>query len=74
VDADLDLLHTAVFVTADDRLAAKGKNATRRVTDAEGVTLAVAQAMMNVASDREFLALARHRPRHLIPQLPAQPG
>lgn len=28
----------------------------RSVTDAEVVTLAVAQAMMNIASDREFLA------------------
>jgi hypothetical protein len=45
VDADLDLLFTAVFVTADDLLPARGKNAMRRVTDAEVVTLAVAQAM-----------------------------
>jgi hypothetical protein len=39
--ADLDLLLTAVFVTADDLLPAGGRNAMRRVTDAEVVTLAV---------------------------------
>jgi Transposase DDE domain len=72
--ADLDLLLTAVFVTADDLLPESGPNAMRSVTDAEVVTLAVAQAMMNVASDREFLAVARQRLRHLFPKLPAQPG
>jgi predicted RNA-binding protein YlxR (DUF448 family) len=74
VDADLDLLLTAVFVTADDLLPEKARNAMRRVSDAEVVTLAVAQAMMNIASDREFLAVARRRLSELFPQLPAQPG
>jgi hypothetical protein len=72
--ADLDLLLTAVFVTADDLLPDRAKNARRSVTDAEVVTLAVAQAVMDVASDREFLAVARQRLRHLIPKLPQQPG
>jgi hypothetical protein len=72
--ADLDLLLTAVFVTADDLLPEPGPNAMRSVTDAEVVTLAVAQAMMNIASDREFLAVAHQRLRHLFPKLPAQPG
>jgi hypothetical protein len=72
--ADLDLLLTAVFVTADDLLPESGPNAMRSVTDAEVVTLAVAQAMMNIASDREFLAVARQRLRALFPKLPAQPG
>ena len=49
-------------------------NARRSVTDAEVVTLAVAQAMMDIPSDREFLAVARARLRHLIPKLPKQPG
>jgi hypothetical protein len=44
------------------------------VTDAEVVTLAVAQAIMDVPSDREFLAVAAKRLRHLIPKLPKQPG
>jgi hypothetical protein len=72
--ADLDLLLTAVFATADDLLPERRKNARRSVTDAEVVTLAVAQAVMNIASDREFLAVARTRLRHLFPKLPKQPG
>ena len=72
--ADVDLLLTAVFATADDLLPAKAKNARRSVTDAEVVTLAVAQAIMDVPSDREFLAVARKRLGHLFPKLPGQPG
>jgi hypothetical protein len=63
-----------VFATADDLLPARAKNARRSVTDAEVVTLAVAQAIIDVPSDREFLAVARSRLRHLIPKLPQQPG
>jgi hypothetical protein len=72
--ADLDLLLTAVFCTADDLLPEKAKNARRSVTDAEVVTLAVAQAIMGIDTDREFLAVARRRLVHLIPRLPNQPG
>jgi hypothetical protein len=72
--ADLDLLLTAVFCTADDLLPGKAKNAKRSVTDAEVVTLAVAQAIMRIDADREFLAVARQRLAHLIPRLPNQPG
>jgi len=72
--ADLDLLLTAVFCTADDLLPEKGKNARRSVTDAEVVTLAVAQEMMGIDHDAEFLALAGQRLRHLFPNLPQQPG
>jgi len=64
--ADLDLLLTAVFAAADDLLPEPRRNARRSVTDAEVVTLAVAQAIMDVPSDREFLALARHRLGHLF--------
>ena len=72
--ADLDLLLIAVFATADDLLPVRARNARRSVTDAEVVTLAVAQAIMDVPSDREFLAIARTRLRHLFPKLPGQPG
>ena len=72
--ADLDLLLIAVFCAADDLLPEKPKNARRRVTDAEVVTLCVAQAMMGIPSDRRFLAAARGRLRHLFPKLPGQPG
>jgi transposase len=72
--ADLDLLLTAVFCTADDLLPDGRKNARRSVTDAEVVALCVAQALMNIASDREFLAVAGKRLSHLFPKLPKQPG
>ena len=74
MDADLDLLLTAVYVTADDLLPEKPGNARRSVTDAEVVTLCVAQAIMGIPSDRRFLAVAAKRLRHLFPQIPAQPG
>jgi hypothetical protein len=74
MDADLDLLLTAVYVTADDLLPEKPKNARRSLTDAEVVTLCVAQAIMGIPSDRRFLAVARKHLRHLFPRIPAQPG
>lgn len=74
MDADLDLLLTAVYVTADDLLPQKPENAKRSVTDAEVVTLCVAQAIMGIPSDRRFLAVAHKRLCHLFPSLPAQPG
>lgn len=72
--ADLDLLLTAVFCTADDLLPEREKNARRSLTDAEVATLCVAQAVMGISSDREFLAVARHRLGELFPKLPLQPG
>jgi hypothetical protein len=72
--ADLDLLLTAVFCTADDLLPEARANARRSVTDAEVATLCVAQAVMGIDSDREFLAVARTRLGHLFPKLPGQPG
>jgi hypothetical protein len=74
MDADLDTLCTVVYCTADDLLPEKAGNARRRVTDAEVVTLCVAQAIMGIPSDRRFLAVAAKRLAHLFPQLPAQPG
>ena len=74
MDADLDTLCTVVYCTADDLLPEKAGNARRRVTDAEVVTLCVAQAIMGIPSDRRFLAVARKRLAHLFPELPAQPG
>ena len=74
MDADLDTLCIAVYCTADDLLPEKPGNARRRVTDAEVVTLCVAQAIMGIPSDRRFLSVADKRLRHLFPELPAQPG
>src|SRR3954452_12842206 len=72
--ADLDLLLTAVFCTADDLLPVKAKNARRSVTDAEVVTLAVAAVDMGVSSDDRFLRLAARSLKELFPKLPKQPG
>jgi hypothetical protein len=68
--ADLDLLLIAVFCTADDLLPERAKNARRRITDAEVITLCIAQAMLGIASDERFLAVAVRRLGHLFPVLP----
>ena len=65
--ADLDLLLIAVFCTADDLLPKGTKNAKRMLTDAEVVTLSVAQAMMGIPSDERFLKVARKQLSHLFP-------
>jgi hypothetical protein len=72
--ADLDLLLTAVFCTADDLLPVAAKNARRILTDAEVVTLAVAQAIMGITSDARFIKTARKQLSHLFPLLPDRPG
>jgi hypothetical protein len=72
--ADLELLLIAVFCTADDLLPKKAKNAKRMVTDAEVVTLCVAQAIMGHPEDPRFLAVAAKRLGHLFPKLPQQSG
>jgi len=74
MDADLDTLCTVVYCTADDLLPEARANARRRISDAELVTLCVAQAIMGIPSDRRFLAVAGRRLGHLFPQLPSQPA
>jgi hypothetical protein len=70
--ADLDLLLTAVFCAADDLLPRRAKNARRRITDAEVVTLCVAQAVLGISSDRRFLRTAKRQLSGLFPVLPTQ--
>ena len=70
--ADLDLLCISVYCTADDLLPARPGNGRRRLTDAEIVTLCVAQVLMGIPSDRRFLRAARRQLRHLFPLLPSQ--
>jgi len=72
--ADLDLLLIAVFCVADDLLPKRAGNAKRMLTDAEVVTLCVAQAIMGIPSDQRFLAAANKQLRHLFPLLPKRPG
>jgi hypothetical protein len=67
--ADLDLLLTSVFCTADDLLPDKPGNARRSLTDAEVVTLCVAQSIMGIGSDARFVQIARKRLGHLFPDL-----
>src|ERR1035437_2572145 len=70
--ADLDLLCVSVYVTADDLLPARAGNARRKLTDAEVVTLCVAQVLMGIPSDRRFLRAARRQLGHLFPVPPSQ--
>jgi hypothetical protein len=72
--ADLDLLLCAVFVTADDLLPRRPGNARRRISDAEVITLCVAQAFLGISSDRQFLRAAHRQLGHLFPVLPSQDG
>ncbi|MBS1890530.1 MAG: IS982 family transposase [Actinobacteria bacterium] len=72
--ADLDLLLTAVFCTADDLLPERKKNARRRLTDAEVVTLCVAQSIMGETSDERFVKIAARRLHHLFPTLTRRSG
>ena len=72
MDADLDTLCTVIYCTADDLLPEARPNARRKVTDAELVTLCVAQAIMGIPSDRSFLRAAHRQLGHLFPVLPTQ--
>ena len=72
--ADLDLLLIAVFCAADDLLPERAKNAKRILTDAEVVTLCVAQAIMGVPSDHRFARIAAKQLRHLFPRLTRRSG
>jgi hypothetical protein len=74
MDADLDLLLIAVFCTADDLLPERAPNARRILTDAEVVTLAVAQHLLRINSDEQFWAQVRARLGHLFPRLIERPG
>jgi hypothetical protein len=75
VRADLDTLLTAIYVLVDDFLPERrGPGAPPKITDAELVTVAVAQVLLGLPNDRQFLALARYRLGHLFRYLPQQSG
>jgi Transposase DDE domain len=75
VHADLDSLLTALYVLVDDLLPVReGAGRRPRITDAELITLAVAQILLDCYSERRFLRLARQRLGHLFPYIPKQPG
>lgn len=72
---DLDALLTALYVFADDLLPKRtGRGRRPRITDAEVITLAVAQVFLDCPSERRFLRFARVRLGHLFPYIPKQPG
>jgi hypothetical protein len=74
--ADLDTLLTASYVLIDDLLPERPRGPGRPpgITDAEVLTLLIAQALLQIPDDRRFIATARRRLGHLFPYLPEQPG
>jgi hypothetical protein len=75
VHADLDALLTACYVLIDDFLPGRsGPGRPPLISDAELIALAVAQVLLGLPNDRQFLALARYRLGHLFRYLPKQPG
>lgn len=82
MDADLDTLATALYVTADDLLTAHPERVPARprvgiapqITDAELITLAVIQALLGFTSEDRFLRYARNHLAGMFPYLPKQSG
>ena len=75
VDADLDTLVTALYVKIDDRLV-KDRRPGRpvRLSQAELVCLAVAQALLGFHSEHRWIRFALCHLRAMFPYLPHQPG
>jgi hypothetical protein len=68
--AALDALVIALYVAIDDFLEPRsGPGRPPKLSDAELITLAVAQVLLGLPNDRQFLALARYRLGHLFPTL-----
>lgn len=82
MDNDLDTLAIALYVTCDDYLKANSHLAPwrpkigliPRISDAELITLAVMQALLEHHNERRWIRHARARLRHLFPYIPQQPG
>jgi hypothetical protein len=82
VDADLDTLVIALYVQVDDILKVNPNRVpwrpavgiAPRISDAEMVTLAVAQAVLGFTSEARWLRFGRSHLHHLFPYLPRRPG
>ena len=82
MDADLDTLATALYVTTDDLLRAHPERVPARprvgiapqISDAELLTLAVMQALLGFTSEARWLRYARAHLLPMFPHLPQQPG
>ena len=74
--AALDALVIGLYVAIDDFLGPRhrGRGRPPKLTDAELIALAVAQVLLGMPNDRQFLALARWRLGHLFPALIDQSG
>src|SRR5882757_5358139 len=80
LDADLDTLATALYVMTDDLLKAHPERVPARpvtgfqprITDAELVTLAVMQSLLQMPKERRFLRYARKHLLGMFPDLPTQ--
>jgi hypothetical protein len=67
VVADLDALLTGLYVLADDLLPRRtGPGVQPTMSDAEPVTLALAEVFLDCPNERRFLRLARRRLGHLL--------
>jgi Transposase DDE domain len=76
VTNDLDALLTALYVEIDDHVvpARHGRGRRPRLSDAELVTLAVAQVLLGIDGEHRFIRFAHCRLGHLFGYLPKQPG
>jgi hypothetical protein len=75
VTTDLSTLPTALYVWIGDYLGPRRRAGRRpRLTDAELLTLAVAQALLNVRSETRWLRLIPQRLPGASPYLPADPA
>ena len=74
--ASLDALVVGLYVQIDDFLGPprRGPGRPPKLTDSELICLAVAQVLLGMPNDRQFLALARWRLGHLFPRLIDQSG
>src|SRR5437764_15483254 len=70
--ADLDLLCISVYCTADDLLPGRPGNARRRLSNAEIVTLCVAQVLSRDPERPSLSACGASAARPLFPCLPSQ--
>lgn len=82
MDADLDTLATALYVTIDDLLTAHPERVparpkigfTPKTSDAEILTLAVMQALLGHTNETRWLRYARKNLLTMFPNLPLQSG
>ena len=73
---DLDTLLTALYVEIDDHVvpARRGRGRRPRLSDAELLTLAVAQVLLGIDGEHRWVRFAWCRLGHLFRYLPGQPG